>query len=87
MVRSIPELSMAFRGDHAVRADHAGFAGLLSIAALSILLDGGAGTGLREPVLLAGTPENIAALEQSFSPEPKNPGRSGRSDRHHKTAD
>lgn len=25
--------------------------------------------GFREPVLLAGTPENIAALEQSFSPE------------------
>jgi hypothetical protein len=31
--RSIPELSMAFRGDHAVRTDHAGFAGLLPIAA------------------------------------------------------
>jgi exopolysaccharide biosynthesis polyprenyl glycosylphosphotransferase len=27
--------------------------------------------GLREPVLLAGTPEDIAALEQSFSPEQK----------------
>jgi hypothetical protein len=68
--RSIPELSMAFRGDHAVRADHAGFAGLLSIAALSIL-DGGGHGGFREPVLLAGTPEDIAALEQSFSPEQK----------------
>ena len=30
--RSIPELSMTFRSDHAVRTDHAGFAGLLSIA-------------------------------------------------------
>jgi hypothetical protein len=41
---------MAFRGEHAVRADHAGFAGLLSIAALSLYLyirylDAGPGTG------------------------------------------
>ena len=31
--RSIPELLMAFRDHHAVRTDHAGFTGLLSIAA------------------------------------------------------
>ena len=31
--RSVPELSMPFRGDHAVLADPAGFAGLLPIAA------------------------------------------------------
>jgi hypothetical protein len=30
--RSIPELSMAFRGHHAFRANHAGFTGLQSIA-------------------------------------------------------
>ena len=31
--RSIPELLMAFRDHHAARTDHAGFTGLLSIAA------------------------------------------------------
>ena len=33
---------MAFRGDHAVRADHAGFAGLLPIAAEKSLRPSGA---------------------------------------------
>ena len=37
---------------------------------LYIRRPGGHG-GFREPVLLAGTPEDIAALEQSFSPEQK----------------
>jgi hypothetical protein len=82
------ELSMAF-GDIPFGPDHAGFArAFINLRSISILDRRRAEYGgFWEPVLLAGTPENIAALEQSFSPEPKNPRRGGRSDRHHKTAD
>ena len=70
--RSIPELSMAF-GDIPFGPDHAGFArAFINRRSISILdrRRGGHG-GFREPVLLAGTPEDIAALEQSVSPEQK----------------
>ena len=62
---------MAFRGDMPfgpIMLDLQGF--YQSPLYLYIRRRGGHG-GFREPVLLAGTPEDIAALEQSFSPEQK----------------
>src|SRR4030095_7113886 len=70
--RSIPELSMAFRGDVSF-----GFAGLLSIAALS-------GTAGRARGISGASSASWNAVVLARA---KNPGRSGRSDRHHKTAD
>ncbi len=62
---------MAFRGDMPfgpIMLDLQGF--YQSPLYLYIRRRAGHG-GFREPVLLAGTPEDIAALEQSFSPEQK----------------
>ena len=62
---------MAFRGDMPFGPIMLDLQGVYQ-SLLYLYVRRRAGHGrLREPVLLAGTPEDIAALQQSFSPEQK----------------
>jgi len=70
IVRSIPKLSMLFVASMPFAPICWICRAFINRRSISIL-DGGAGSGFRQPVLLAGTPENIARRSSRSRPSKK----------------